>query len=59
MLRSSAGDRFDLNDVKGLRKSSGIEKGNCSILMTLWGMPRGLFLLLLFYKVLRIHVLSE
>lgn len=27
--------------------------------MTLWGMPRALFLLLLFYKVLRIHVLTE
>lgn len=36
------GGRFDLNDVKGLWKSREIEKGNCSILMTLRGTP-GLF----------------
>lgn len=28
MSQSSAGDRFDLNDVKGLRKSKEIEIGN-------------------------------
>lgn len=52
---------FHLNDVKGLWKSSEIEKGNCSILTTLRGMP-GLFyfsFLKVLQSALEIHLLSD
>lgn len=59
MPRSSAEDRFDLNDVKGLWKSRGIEKGKLQHTDGTLGHASGFFFHCLFYKVLEIHALSE